>query len=190
MNTRNLLIIALVIAVLAAYGIIGMNYLNQRNQNDAYTAQIADASAELLQIPQPPTDLEQQLTAAQDSLNEAQNAFVFTASDTEIIDTILAAAAEIDIIAVPLSTQPWVQEIVSNQTYSVFRIVIQITATYQQVAAFIDQLENGQPETLIIESLTVIGPSGASLLESSDRDALPITANIQIAIYASLAEQE
>ncbi len=189
MNTRNLLIFALVIAVLAAYGFIGMNYLNQRSQNDSYGTQIADASAQLLQITQPPTDLDIKLAAAQDRLVAVQKALVFSASDIDIVNNILETAAKIDIVAVPLTTQPWVQETVSNQVYSVFRVIIQVTATYQQIAAFINLLETGQTSTMIIESLNVAGPAGALLLESSERAALTITANMQIAIYTSLIKQ-
>jgi Tfp pilus assembly protein PilO len=188
MRTRILLIIILVVVVLAVYGFIGMDYLNQRNQGESYNAQIAEAASELLLIPQSPTDLEERLAAAQDSLEEAKNVFMLDATSTDILNNILDAATRSGVKAIPLATQPWVQESVSNQIYSVLRIVIEVTGSYPQLVIFLSLLENSELKTLIIESLTVESPDGASLLESSVRDTLPITANIRIAVYATPTE--
>jgi Tfp pilus assembly protein PilO len=185
MKTRNLLIIILVAALLVAYGVIGADYLKQRNQRDAYDTQIAEAAAALILIPQPPADLEERLASAQDSLEEAKNVFMLDATNIEIINTILDTANQTGVKVIPLSTQPWVQESVANQTYAVFRIEIEVTGTYPQLVIFLKQLENGEPKTLVIESLTVESLHGASLLESSVRNTLPITANIRIAVYAN-----
>ena len=185
MRTRILLISTLVIVILAVYGFIGMDYLNQRNQRESYDTQIAEAASALLLIPQPPTDLEERLAAAQDSLEEAKNAFVLDITNTEIVNVILSMADGCGAKAIPLATQPWVQESVSVQTYLVFRLEINVTGTYPQLVNFLSQLENSEFKTLIIESLTVESPEGASLLESSVRETLPITANIRIAVYAA-----
>ena len=185
MKTRTLLIIILAVALLAAYGVIGGDYLKQRNQRDDYNTQIAEASAELLQIPQPPTDLEARLAAAQDSLEEAKNAFTLDVTSTGIIRTILETANQTGVKAIPLTTQPWAQESVSNQIYSVFRIEIEVTGTYAQLVIFLHELENGEPRTLVIESLVMKAKPGISLLSSSERDLLPLTVNIEIAVYAT-----
>ena len=190
MKTRTLFIIILVVALLAVYGFIGSDYLKQRNQRDAYDSQIADASATLMQIPQPPADLEERLAAAQDSLEEAKNVFMLDMTNTEIINKILDSANQTNVTVIPMATEPWVEESVADQTYSVLRISIQVVGEYTQLIMFLHELENGELNTLFIESLTVETTSGVSLLESSERYALPLTATVRIAIYATARDAE
>jgi Tfp pilus assembly protein PilO len=190
MKTRTLFIIILVASLLAVYGFIGSDYLNQRNQRDDYNSQIDDASATLMLIPQPPADLEVRLAAAQDSLEEAKNTFVLDFTITEIINKILESANQTNVLAIPLQTEPWMQESISGQTYSVLRVYFQITGEYTQLVMFLHELQNGELKTLVIESLMVEAIPGISLLESSERYTLPLTANIKIAIYAATTETE
>jgi Tfp pilus assembly protein PilO len=184
MRTRVLLIIVLVVALLAVYGFIGMDYLNQRNQRDTYDTQIAQASEALFLMPQPPADLQERLAAANASLEEVKNAFGFNATSTEIVEMILNTANQTGVTVTPLITQAWAQVSISGQTYEVFRMNIQATGTFSQLALFIHQLETDEPKTLVIESLVIEGTQGASLLDSSQRDALPMKATIGIAVYA------
>lgn len=185
MKKRTLVIIILAAALLVGYSVIGGYYLNQHIQRDDYSAQIAQASAELQQIPQPPADLAVRLAAAQDSLEEARNAFMLDATNTELVNITLSTANQTGVTVIPLVTKPWVQETVSNQTYSVFRIGIEVTGTYAQLVNFLHELENSEPKTLIIESLTVKAKMGVSLLDGSERDLLPLTISIKIAVYAA-----
>ncbi|MHB8105709.1 MAG: GspMb/PilO family protein, partial [Dehalococcoidales bacterium] len=134
--------------------------------------------------PLPPADLEAQLSAAQDVLNAVKDSFTIDMNDTRIVNRILELAVANGVKAIPLGTQSWVIESVSNQDYAVFRIALAVTGTYPQLVSFVNQLENGEPKTLIIESLLVDGTPGASLLDSSARNTLPINADIKIAIYA------
>jgi Tfp pilus assembly protein PilO len=190
MKTRTLVITLLVVVLLAVYGFIGMDYLKQRSQRESYDSQIAEASAALMVIPQTPADLEERLAAAQESLEEAKNVFMLDNTNTEIINRIIDTANQTGVTAIPLATQPWVQETVLDQTYSVFRIEIQVIGEYTQLIMFLHQLENEELKTLIIESLTIESTSGISLLESSERDALPLTVSIRIAVYATPRDAE
>jgi Tfp pilus assembly protein PilO len=190
MKTRILFIIILVAALLTVYGFIGSDYLNQRNQRDVYDSQIADAAATLMLIPQPPADLEERLAAAQDALKEAKNAFVFDFTNAEIINKILGSANQTGVTATPLQTEPWVQESIAGQTYSVLRVYFQVIGEYTSLLMFLHELEYGELKTLVIESLTVETMSGISLLESSERYALPLSVSVKIAVYAAPTDTE
>jgi hypothetical protein len=185
MKTRNVLIIILVI-VLVVVCILTLNdYLKQRSQKESLETQIADATGGLALIPQPPADLEERLAAAQDELNAVKDAFAIYTNDTRIVKKILETAVDNEVKAIPLSTQPWALETVSDQEYSVFRLVLAVTGTYPQLVSFLKQLENGEPKTLIIEYLSVEVIPGVSLLDPTVRDTLTLNANVKIAIYAS-----
>jgi Tfp pilus assembly protein PilO len=187
MKTRNWLTILLIVVLVVVYCLIITNYLKQRDYKQALEVQVADANAALALIPQPPTDLEQRLASAQDSLAAVKDSFTIDTNDTRILNGILEIAKKNGVKAIPLATQPWVSEISSNQSYVVFRIDLQVSGTYPQLVSFLNQLENSEPKTLIIENLSVDTASGSSLLNSSARDILPINAKIRIAIYSSPA---
>ena len=161
------------------------DYLKQRDQKATLETQVAEATASLALIPQPPADLEEQLAAAQKGLAAAKDAFAIDTNDTRTVNRILEIAKENGVKAIPLATQPWVLESVQNQNYSVFRIEIAATGSYPQLVSFLNQLENSEPKTLIIEYLSVETAPGSSLLDSAARNTLPLNANIKIAIYAS-----
>ncbi len=184
MKTRNILIIILVVALVVVYYFVVSDYLKQGDQQETLEAQIAETTAALALIPQPPADLEARLAAAQDGLEATQSSFVIDTNNTQIVNRILEMAVMSGVKAIPLATHPWVIESVSNQNYSVFRLDIEVTGNYLQLVSFLNQLENGEPKTLIIEHLTVDIAPGSSLLESPIRNTLPVKANIKIAIYA------
>jgi len=183
MKSRNLLIIILVVVLLVVAYIVVSDYMNQRNQKQTLEAQIAQAEGTLALIPFPPADLEARLAAANQSLAAVQDAFAIDANDTHIVDRILKQAVSSGVKAIPLSTQAWVQESVANQNFSVFRIEIEVTGTYANLVGFINQMEKGEPKTLIIEYLQVETAPGALMLDTAARNTQPVTAIIKIAVY-------
>jgi Tfp pilus assembly protein PilO len=185
MKTRNILVIILVVVLLVVCYLTLTDYLKQRNQKESLEAQIAAATGELALIPQSPADLEERLAAAQDALAAVKESFAIDTNDTRIVKRILEMAVASGVKAIPLSTQPWATETVSDQEYSVFRIELAVTGNYPQLVSFLNELENGEPETLIIEYLSVETIPGVSLLDDSVRDTLPLNAKVKIAIYAS-----
>lgn len=185
MKTRNVLIIILVIALFAICIFTIKDYLNQRNQKESIETQIADATGELALIPQPSADLEERLAAVQAELAAVKTSFAIDANDTRIVKKILETAVAAEVKAIPLSTQAWALESISNQQYSVFRLELAVTGTYANLVSFLNKLENGEPKTLIIESLSIEAIPGASLLDAAAREALILSADVKIAIYAS-----
>ncbi len=182
MKTRKALITILILALLVVYYIIGTDYLKQRDQKESLTAQISETNAALSLIPQPPADLDEQLAAAQDSLESLKDTLIIDTNVTRIVNSILRLADEIGVKAIPLSTQPWILERVSNQDYAVFRIDIEVTGNYSQMVSFLYRLENGEPMTLVLEDLKVEKVTGSFLLESPVEG--PVDAKIGIVVFA------
>jgi len=181
MKKRGVLITILILALLAVYYIFGMDYLKQRNEGKNLEVQISEGAATLALIPQPPADLEQQLADAEDTLWAVKDTLKIDTNITRIINGILRLGDETGIKVIPLSTQPWVIERVSNQDYSVFRIDIAITGNFTQMADFLKRLENGQPDTLILEHFKVEKVTGSFLSEKPGEG--PISADIRLAVY-------
>jgi hypothetical protein len=174
-----------VIALVVVYYLVVADYVNQGNQKATLEGQIADATAALATIPQPPTDLEERLATAQNELDVEKDIFNIDTDYTQTLNRILNIAKNNGVKAIPLTTQAWVTEVILSQNYSVFRIDIAVTGTYPQFVNFLNQLENSEPKNLLVEYLAIDIASGASLLDSATRNTLPIDANIRIAVYTS-----
>ena len=181
MKKRKVLITILILALLAVYYLFGTDYMNQRNDKETLESQIAEENATLVSIPLSPADLDEQLASAEDSLWEIKETLNIDTNVTRIINGILRLGDETGVKAIPLSTQPWIIEKISNQFYSVFRIDIAITGNYTQMADFLYRVENGEPGTLIIEYLKIEKAPGSFLYENPGEG--PISANIRVAVY-------
>lgn len=185
MKSRNIITILLVVVLLVVAYMVVSDFMNQQNQKQTLEAQIAQAEGTLALIPLPPADLAARLAAANQSLIAVQNSFAIDANDTHIVDRILKQAVSSGVKAIPLSTQAWVQESIANQYFSVFRIELEVTGTYANLAGFINQLEKDEPKTLIIEYLRVETAPGVLMLDIAARNTQPVTATIKIAVYAA-----
>jgi len=182
-KTRKLLITLLIIVLLVAYCRLGMDYLKQGSEHEALASQITDATQTLAQMPGPPVDLDQQLSAAQASLSAEQSTFPGEMNSTRIVNIILKLADECEVKAIPLITQPWTTEAFSDYDYSVFRLNVAVAGTFTQMVSFLSKLEKGGIPTLIVEGLRVtrvIEPSGE---ESNAEGTIHINASLDLAIY-------
>jgi hypothetical protein len=180
LKTRKLLIAVLVLVLLAVYYIIGTGYLKQRHDNQALASRAGEAAQLLAQIPPFPTDLEQRLSAAQSGYAETQNSFPAPLNTTQIINGVLTLADEAGVKAVPLVTQPWTTENISDLNYSVFRLSVTATGDFTRVADFVDRLESDGPTTLVIESMLVDRITDAP----GEEGTLSVAAQIEIVVYA------
>ncbi|OGN97283.1 MAG: hypothetical protein A2Y89_06920 [Chloroflexi bacterium RBG_13_51_18] len=181
MKTRRILITALILALLVVYYLVGTGYLKQRSQKETLKNQISDGTAALALIPLPPPDLDEQMADAEDLLWAGQDTLNIDTNITRIINRILRLADETGVKAIPLSTQDWMVERISNQDYAVFRITLAISGNFTQVTDFLNRLENGEPETLVLEYLNVEKVSGSFLFENPDAGS--IDGDIRIAVY-------
>jgi hypothetical protein len=84
-------------------------------------------------------------------------------------------AEESGIKAIPLSTEPWVVENMFDHDYDVFFLTIAAEGNFDNLQKFINQVENSEPEKLVINKLKVEKASAAS--------GENVTAGIDIAVY-------
>lgn len=180
MKTKKILISILVLVLLAVYYLMTTDYLKQRQENQTLASRAEEAAQLLAQIPPSPADLEQRLSAAQSSYAETQNSFPSPLNTTQIINGVLRLADDAGVKAIPLVTQPWTIETISDHDYAVFRLSVTVTGDFTKLVSFIDRLETGEPPTLVIESLLIDGVTDMP----GEENALPAAAQLEIVVYA------
>ncbi|MFC1917970.1 hypothetical protein ACFLXH_04880 [Chloroflexota bacterium] len=180
---RKLIVAFIIIVLLVAYGLLGLDYAKQRREHETLAVSIIEITRELRQIPASPQNLEQRLAAAETSLESAQSAFPAKPNSTQIINQILKLADEYQVKAIPLATQQWSSEKAGNG-YLVFRVKLTVQGGFDQFVNFVNKLENEEFDTLIIEDLIV---TRVIVAEKAPPDtATSIKANLDVAIYARL----
>jgi len=176
----KLLIAILIITLLVVYYFFGTGYINQRRENAALTSQIAGVTQTLAQVPELPQNLEQRLEAAQARLDAEQSVFPSSLHSTEVINTILGLADDCGINAIPLVTQSWSTEVVGEHSYGVLRLAVATEGSFAQLFSFVNKLENGEYETLVVEDLSIDGvTAGGSTFE----EPIMFIASFELAIY-------
>ena len=184
MKNRDLLIIALVGALLVAYYMLGTDYLKQRRAGRELAAKIADTSLLLSQTPRYPADLKDWQAAAQAGLDAVKNSFPQNLDSTRIIDSILEIAGETGVKAIPLVTQPWTVVSIDDFPYSVLRLNVTATGTYAQVSGFLERLETSEMETLVIEEISVDRADEPPGEESVSGATAEFNADLNLAFYS------
>jgi Tfp pilus assembly protein PilO len=176
------LIIAIV-ALLAVYYFLEMDYLRKCQGHEALAAQINGATQTLAQTPEPPQDLEQRLAAAEASLAAVQVDFPRDLNSTQVINSILKLADECQVRVIPLATRPWSLESI-GEGYHVLRINMVIRGSFSQLVSFVSQLESGEFGTIVVEHLSVKGGTGPAV------ETIPVTAYLDLAIYTQFTNSE
>jgi hypothetical protein len=161
-----------------------MDYIKQRQGHEALITQITETARTLARTPPPPQDLEARLAAAKSSLAAAQSALPRDINSTRVINTILKLADTCHVSAIPLVTKPWSKENIGTGYYA-FRLNIVVKGTFTQVASFVSQLENGELQTLVIESFRVVGD-----VATTNEETAQVQAILDLAIYSQLTTSE
>ena len=156
MKTRRWLITILILAILAVYVFLGTSYLGQHRQNNNLTAGLSGLKELLAALPVIPTDLDQRLAAAQAALTGEESTFTGETNDILIVNAILRLAETTGVKGIPLSTQPWTIEQISNLNFSVFHMSMQITGDFPHTQDFLKRLESGELNTLAFTYLRVV----------------------------------
>ena len=180
---RKLIVAFIIIVLLVAYGLLGIDYAKQRREHKTLAGSITEMTQELQQIPAPPQNLEQRLAAAEVSLEAARSAFPAKPNSTQIINQILKLADECQVKVIPLATQQWSAE-KAGKGYLAFGVKLTVQGGFAQFVNFMNKLENGEFDTLIIEDLSVTRVINTEA-EKASLDTTPrIKANLDVAIYA------
>ena len=180
---RKLIVAFIIIVLLVAYGLLGIDYTKQRQEHEALAVSIADTTQKLQQIPAPAQNLEQRLAAAEASLAATQSALPGKPNSTQIINRILKLADECQVKVIPLATQQWSSE-KTGKGYLAFGLQLTVQGGFDQFVNFINNLENGEFDTLIIDDLSV-----TRVIFETDGEVLPdrtvhVMANLGVVIYA------
>jgi hypothetical protein len=77
---------------------------------------------------------------------------------------------------VPLSTQPWVKEQISNRDFLVFHLSLSVTGSFQHISDYLELLENSELNAMSVKYLKVVRAS-------ANPDA-NMTAELDIAVYS------
>jgi len=162
------------------------DYLQERRDNKVLDSRIVETEQILALMPPPPSDLELRLSAAQLDFESARQEFPEPLNTTGIIDGILRIADETGVKAIPMVTQPWTVEDISDYHYSVFRLSVTATGTFTRLAGFINRLESAEPRTLVIESLV----ANRITETAEEEDIVLFEARMEIAVYARPALDE
>jgi len=164
------------VVLLAVNCFLGMDYLRQRQKNEALTSQFAEVTQTIADAPGPPQDLEQKLAEAEASLADAQSTLPRDINGTRVINAILKLAEACEVKAIPLSTRPWSADNI-GKGYYVFRLNMSISGSFPQLNSFVSKLKNGEFESLVVESLSV------TRVPTSSGDTVSVTASLGLAIY-------
>jgi Tfp pilus assembly protein PilO len=180
----KLLIALLIIALLAVYYILGMDYMKQRQEHEALAFQITTINQTLEQMSEPPQNLEQRLETAQERLSAEQNLFPSQLNSTEVVNSILELANQCGVDAIPLVTQSLSTEIVGENSYNILRLSVAAEGSFSQLYSFVSQLENGEYQTLVVEDMTVTRVTPLSEDETGFEETILYIASFDLAIYA------
>lgn len=183
-------IVILIVILSVVYYLFGTDYLNQRNEQKALTSQIAEVTQTLGDMPEPTQKLEQQLEAAEASLVAEQGAFPGKMGTTQVVDTILRLADDCQVKAIPVITEPWSKENIGQHDYYVFRLNVAVEGSFLQLVSFVKKLENGEFSTLIVDNVSLTRLSQQSEDEAVAEGIIPITAGLDIAIYAQFLNSD
>lgn len=184
MLRSKLPVIVLILALLTAYIFFGTDYMKRREEHRVLADQIAQVSETIVVVPQPAQDLEERLAAAKENLATEQSKFPDSVSSTEIIDTILKLADESEVKAIPLVTEPWSTKKIGEHEYRVFRLHLRVEGSFLQLVYFVNQLESGELEALVVEDLSVTRDNEQAAEHGISEGTVAITASLNLAIYA------
>lgn len=117
--------------------------------------------------------IEARLAEAQAELAAVQAAFAIEVSSTEILDTVLEAAAQSSVQVNSVTVQGTRTMKIGESTYTLYPFYLRVQGSYTQLLAFLDRLEQGVVETLVLERV--------SLNEAGDGS---FVANLNFSVYS------
>lgn len=162
------------LSMFVAYYFLGTSVVKKRHDNKALASQLAVKSDELAQMLKPSQDLDARLAEAEEYLADAISAIPTELNSTLVINDILKLAEACQVKAVLLTAGPWTAGD-TKQGYHVFKISMSLEGNFTNVHFFLDQMENVEFKTIIVEGLTVT---------QVDTTSGAVNVNLSLAIYS------
>jgi Tfp pilus assembly protein PilO len=187
MATKKLILIVVILVVVVAYYILGTGYLKGKRQNAALAVDIEETTQLLLEIPSPPTDLEERLEAVRTELDSTLNRLPAETNTTKIINYILQLGESSGVKVIPIITKSWETEDYDGYEISVFRLNLSVHGTSYQFRQFLSSLECAEFETLIIQNLQINRHDDSLYLKSISSGSVEVHTDIQLAVYGRIS---
>jgi hypothetical protein len=178
------IIIAALVIVIAANGIVWKNRLDKGAEIDLLTGEIDRVSQETQKATVTTTDFESRLVEARAGLAAAQMVFPPEFNRNDIIDYIINLARECQVEVLPISSQGWAVEKVGGQSYSVLKLSGTVTGTFTRANEFISRLQNGKYETLLVPEISFTRQSAPVGTGTFSGDNTMVTVRLSISVYA------
>ncbi len=177
MKVRPLVIVmAIGVLILAAYGLFGVKYIQQWQEQEALASHIA-LVGDLLEGYGSLASLEQQRADAEARLAAEEASFPTSLSSTEVFDAVLQLAQASRVEVVSLRSHSVSTERVGEHDYAVLRLNISVEGSFSQLLTFLNGLERIGFGTLILED--------ANITESGEL----YTVGVDLAVYAQSLPQ-
>lgn len=178
MLAKKIIIATITVLLLIAFARWGTDFVQARVMDSAnpkkaeLTKQIDTVNKAIAAIPEPDEQLMFKLAQLEIVLREEGKTIPASMDSTLVINSILELAESCNVTAIPLETSDWS---LTGEHYLAYTLQIKVEGDYEQIAAFIDRLENELFETLIITSLEISG--------GLKTDIEPDSATLQVALY-------
>jgi Tfp pilus assembly protein PilO len=169
-----IILLVIIAGLLVTYYFLGTGLMKQRHNNEALASQLTEKTDELAAALKPSQDLDARLAEAEENLADAISSIPTDLNSTMVINDILKLAEVCKVNAIPLTAGPWSEGSIS-QGYHVFNITMSLKGDLTQVHTFIDQLENVEFKTFIVENLVV---------EREAKTSTQVQASLNLSIYS------
>lgn len=176
---NKIAITLIIVVLLVVYGLLGMDYMRQGSEQERLLSEIEEVNQSREALPEASTAFAEMLAVIQANLATEYETIPSEVSSSDVIDTILSLAQEIGVDAVPLITQPWMEQHIGENAYNIFRISVEIEGLFSQVREFVGRLEGGTFSTLVVERLII------DIVDDEDYGggATPVVAILDLAVF-------
>lgn len=177
MNKIAIILIGAVLLVV--YGLLAMDYMKQGSEQDRLLSEIEEVEQSQASLVEPSSDAYERLAALQAELDAESEIIPSEIDSSDVVDIILSLAQQVGVKAIPLATQPWVEEHIGGNTYLVFRLNVEIEGFFSKVTEYVTRLESGEYTTLVVENIVVEADGEEDFAGGST----PVVASLDLAVF-------
>jgi hypothetical protein len=182
----------LIVAALVFGGLFFSDYLGQSSSANTLRSEIKTDNAAASTM----SKQNQTLQAEIDSINntsasilndiaEARKVIAPKTNPNKIVEDVLTLGGQQLVTVIPLTTSPWASTKVGKNSYSVFKMTVEINGAQDRLVAFVRELQRLEHQPLIIENLTLNKPASTpTLFPTPSPTATPVVdSNITLNTY-------
>jgi hypothetical protein len=176
---NKIAIILISVVLLVVYGLLAMDYMKQGSEQERLLSEIEEVEQSQEALAKPSTDAYERLAAIQAELDAESEIIPSEIDSSDVVDIILSLAQQVGVKAIPLTTEPWVEQHIGGNIYRVFRLSVEIEGFFSKVTEYVTRLESGEYTTLIVENLVV----EVDYEEEYTGGSTPVIASLDLAAF-------